>query len=277
MAVRILTISCIFALCCSIAHADDEAPKKEKSPFPDPGGAKLAEDYDIWLDKMGKRVIVDGVVCLREGQLEMFACLMGTKEHESIVALNAKAQLVHAALLAAGAKPGSVATWRPEYIPASGDIVSIEMQWFEKGELKKTPAQNWVRNTRTEKAMKYDWVFAGSSFWKDPRTGKTHYQAEGGDFICVSNFPTATLDLPVLSPQENSDLLFEAFTENIPPMKTPVRLVMTYRSPPPRPKIKMNDIDPKGKPKIELPPADKDPFGTPAKEDADKGGTADSE
>ena len=49
----------------------------------------------------------------------------------------------------------------------------------------------------TGKNLNIDWVFAGSGFWKDEETGKQHYQANGGDFICVSNFPTATLDLPV--------------------------------------------------------------------------------
>ena len=44
---------------------------------------------------------------------------------------------------------------------------------------------------KTGKAMTYPWVFAGSRFWTDEETGKQYYQAEGGDFICVSNFGTA--------------------------------------------------------------------------------------
>ena len=42
---------------------------------------------------------------------------------------------------------------------------------------------------------------------------------------CVSNFPTATLDLPVASSQANADLEFEAFSERIPPLGTKIRLV----------------------------------------------------
>ncbi|MEK6247602.1 MAG: hypothetical protein N2C12_05435, partial [Planctomycetales bacterium] len=49
------------------------------------------------------------------------------------------------------------------------------------------------------------------------------------DFVCVSNFPTATLDLTVESPKENANLLYEAFTENIPPKGSPVRLTLTIR------------------------------------------------
>ena len=59
---------------------------------------------------------------------------------------------------------------------------------------------------------------------EDERTGRKHYMAEGGDFICVSNFSTATLDLPIKSSQTNTALMFRAFTERIPPRGTPVTL-----------------------------------------------------
>jgi hypothetical protein len=49
--------------------------------------------------------------------------------------------------------------------------------------------------------------------------------ADGGDFLCVSNFPTAMLDVPVSSSAKGS-LLFQAFTERIPREKTKVRLVL---------------------------------------------------
>ena len=42
-------------------------------------------------------------------------------------------------------------------------------------------------------------------------------------------FASATLDLPVKSSQDNQDLLFEALTENIPPVETPVRLVLRVK------------------------------------------------
>ena len=47
--------------------------------------------------------------------------------------------------------------------------------------------------------------------------------------ICVSNFPSAMLDLPIESSQATSDLEFEAFTEHIPPVGTKVRLVLAPR------------------------------------------------
>lgn len=211
----------------------NEKPAAEKSApgKPDASGlVKLSKDHDIWLDMKRKAVVVDGEVCLREGQLEMFACPKGTKEHESIVALSCTAEIVHTGLLAVGAKQGTPVKFDPEYKPATGQIIDVLILWLdEKGERHKARAQEWIKQAKTEKEMPYDWVFAGSGFWTDEDTGKRHYMANSGDLICVSNFSTATLDLPVESSQANASLMFTAFTERIPPRGTKVRLVLIPR------------------------------------------------
>jgi hypothetical protein len=202
------------------------APESDESAGPR-GLVRLAKDYDIWIDPMRKIVVVDGEICLTKGYLELFACPKGTKTHEAIVAVNSKAKFVHAALLAVGAKAGKPATWDPEYAPASGDEVEVLVLWRDAdGKNQKVRAQDWIRNAKTGKALEIPWVFGGSGFWTDENTGERYYQADGGDLICVSNFPTAMLDLPVESSQANADLAFEAFTERIPPKGTKVRLVL---------------------------------------------------
>ena len=236
-------------------QADDKPPAEPAEPAevpfakqqfqPPVGLLRLAKDHDIWIDLKRKRVVIDGVVCLREGQLEMFACPRQTKEHESVIALNCKAREAHAALIVVGALSGRPAKFEPEYSPATGSIIDIMILWQdEEGKKHNVRAQEWVRNVKTGKAMKYDWVFAGSGFWRDPDTGENFYHADAGDFICVSNFPSATLDLPVESSQANSDLLFESFTKNIPAKGTPVRLVLTPRpAKPPRATPATSDAD----------------------------------
>jgi hypothetical protein len=209
--------------------AAEDPAKPGDEPAPD-GLVKLSKTHPLWLDTKRKAVVIDGKVCLREGQLEMFACPKGTKEHESVVVLDCVPQDVHAALLALGAKPGQPVKFDPKYEPARGDIVDIYVLWKdEKGEKHQVRAQEWVQYGKTEKAMPFDWVFGGSGFWKDEQTGQQHYQANGGDFICVSNFPTAMLDLPIESSQTNSDLLFHAYTAHIPPKGTSVRVVLLPR------------------------------------------------
>jgi hypothetical protein len=196
--------------------------------LPEPKGAKrLSPDYDVWLDPKQKAILIDGQVSLREGMLEMFACTKNTKEHESVVSANTKAYIVHAALLSLGAEPGTTAQWVPEYKPPTGTEIDITVYWVdEKGEEQTARAQDWVKDVRTGKAMAHPWVFAGSRFWTDEETGKKYYQAEGGDFVCVSNFSTAMLDIPIESSQSNEELAFEAFTERIPPLGAPVRMIL---------------------------------------------------
>lgn len=194
------------------------------------GMQALTKDYEIWIDRKRQLVVVGGEICLREGPLEMFACPRGTKEHESIIALNCKAQFVHAALLAVGAKPGSPVKYDPTYAPATGTRVDIVIVWKdEQDRVQKMRAQDWIRDAKTEKPMEHSWVFAGSAFWTDEQTGQRHYQAESGDLVCVSNFTTATLDLPINSSQDNGNLLFTALTDKIPPVRTKVRMVLIPR------------------------------------------------
>lgn len=202
-------------------------PKRAQSKDP-PGMKRLMEGYDVWIDPQHKRVVVDGNVCLREGQLEMFACPKGTKEHESIVAADTMAYAVHAGLLAVGAKAGTPVQYEPDYKPAAGTEIDVEIVWRDKqGQVHRDRAQDWIRNIKTGKPLAHPWVFGGSGFWNDEVTGSKIYLAESGDFICVSNFPSAMLDLPVESSQANDALVYEAFTEHIPPIGTRVRLVLT--------------------------------------------------
>jgi len=189
---------------------------------------RLDKTRPVWLDMANKRVVMEGQICQRDAPLEMFACLRNTKEHEAIVSVDVEAQTVHAGLLAAGAKPGHPARWDPTYVPATGMEIEVTVAWKDKqGKPQAARAQEWILDVRTKKAMAYPWVFAGSGFWTDEATGKKYYQAEGGDFICVSNFPSAMLDLPIESSQSNEALLFRAFTERIPPLGTPVTLLLT--------------------------------------------------
>ncbi|MCA9228309.1 MAG: YdjY domain-containing protein [Pirellulaceae bacterium] len=188
---------------------------------------RVAKDYDLWIDKERHLVVIDGKVVLREGPLEMFACSKGTKEHEAIVAVNAPARFVHAALLAIGAQPGKTVQFTPEYVAASGPEVDVWVLWKgDDGTKHKVRAQEWIKEAKTDKAMPYPFVFAGSSFWRDEETGEVYYQADAGDLVCVSNFTTAMLDIPVPSSQANTGLLFSAFTDRIPPRGTPIRLVL---------------------------------------------------
>lgn len=189
---------------------------------------RLSPVDDVWIDVTAKRVVVGGIICLDKGPIEYFACPRDTKDYESLVAVRSSARLVHTALLAIGLQPGSPVSFDPDYAAATGPVVNVQMRWKdEAGGTRIATAQEWVRDTRSGNAMKEQWVFAGSSFWTDPVDGKDYYQADGGDLICLSNFPTAMLDLPIPSTQSNEALLFEAFEGRVPPVGTEVELLLS--------------------------------------------------
>lgn len=212
-----------------------EMKEKADELFGEPRNAKrLLPDSRIWVDAKRKLVIVDGYVALTEGQLEMFACPAGTKEHESVVAVFSTSRHVHTGLLAIGAKPGKPTTFNP-YQPATGSTIKVYVLWRDKDGNKHTvAAQKWVRDVQHKKEMAWDWVFSGSLISTDPETKEEYYMADSGDLVCVSNFPTATMDIAVQSESSNAMLAYSAFTERIPPRFTVVRLVFQLTDAPPR-------------------------------------------
>src|SRR5205814_1960643 len=75
------------------AAAEEKGGEHEQSA--DGNIVYLTKQHDAWIDKKHKQVVMQGKIAVREGNLEMFACPQGTKEHESIVATAAKAFPAH--------------------------------------------------------------------------------------------------------------------------------------------------------------------------------------
>ena len=116
------------------SKADDKAPAK--APSAPPADVKTVEvGKNVTLEIRGdtRRVVLAAAVCLREGPLEMFLCRTNTKEHEAIVHVDTDARLIHTALLAAGAKPGTTVKWEPKYQPATGSVIKVSVRYTENG------------------------------------------------------------------------------------------------------------------------------------------------
>jgi hypothetical protein len=215
---------------------EEEGKEKPEKDAPLPEKAKLLfpeKSKNIYVENLegGKRKIhLVSEVCLREGQLEALLCKAITKEHEALLRVDIDGRLIHAALILAGGNPGSPAqfwnpkTDMPDYKPASGSKVKISLTYYKDGKLRTEPAQNWIRDMKTEKELAVDWVFAGSRLVTPPDDPMANpfYTANNGDFISVANFPDSMLDLPVKSSKENEDRSFEAFKGRIPPRGTKV-------------------------------------------------------
>jgi hypothetical protein len=181
-----------------------------------------------------KRVLVQAAVCLREGPLELFACKKKSKEHEAIVATEVDAQLIHAALVAAGSKPGKPVQWvkpgteETDYQPASGGKIVVSVCFTKDGKAVTMKAQEWILDAKTKKPMVHEWVFAGSRLVKNPEKPEAPaiYTANLGEVISVANFPDSMLELPMKSTNVNDDLLFMANTEKIPPLASKIWIIL---------------------------------------------------
>lgn len=261
----------------------DEPAQPKIVPL-NPNGTVLA-------DYTNKKLLLKGKVVLREGTLEMFACLKQTKEHESIVSIDTKAYVVHSGLLVIGTKQGKPVEFMPKFSPPEGQKIDIYMTWTDKqgnpqrrkvqelmrsvtnryyghplasipdgivipddtelrydprhkelswyGIMKEaerdrflklsqnaewTKAINYFYKTSQVKPMNAQFVFAGSILEK-LENGEEFYHAEGGELICVANFAAATIDVAQESTAEGAEnLLFEAWTERLPPIDTPITL-----------------------------------------------------
>jgi hypothetical protein len=191
---------------------------------------KVPVGKNITLEIQGelRRVRVNAEVCLREGLLEQLLTRKRTKEHEAILAADIDARELHLALTLAGAEPGKVVQFRPKLVPPSGTTVKVFLEYEEKGKTTRVPAQQWLRNIKSKKDFDSDWVFAGSILIPNPedKTKKPFYGANDGDVIALVNFETSLLDVPFLNTKDNDDLLYQAHTERIPALKTPVAVIL---------------------------------------------------
>ena len=187
----------------------------------------------LWVTPDRKSVVMIGWVVLREGFLELLACRVGSKEHESMLSVRVTPQHIHAALLVVQARQGKPMQTSPVFVPPTGDQIDITLRWKdESGADRESPAQDWVwemssSSENAKKPMTTHWVFSGSKMVQDEE-GTNHYLAdETGELFCLSNFVGSILDVPILSSAENTQLLFGCFTERIPPLDTPVTIILT--------------------------------------------------
>lgn len=221
----------VFALAACLTFNAGAQEKDKKADDKKPEVKKAEVGKNVFLETEGdkRRVIVNSYVCLRQGMLEQLLTRKRTKEHEAILAADVDARVIHFALQAAGAEPGKPVQYRPKLTPPSGTVIKVSLEYKDKtGKLVRVAAKEWIRNIKSKKELEYDWVFAGSGLFVDPMDKKKppYYLANDGDIICVSNFDTAMLDLPVTSTEDNAALAFEAITERIPPLQTDVRIIL---------------------------------------------------
>ena len=220
------------------AEADPAAAVGQKKPNP----------KAIRLDKEKKLIEVDGKICLDEGALELFACMEGGKEYETVIALQGDAWQLHLSLLLLGLKPGGGPQYQGDPTMPFGDTAIIEVQWEANGKTVRKRAEDLMWDTKKDKTMDYvEWVFIGSKFLKD-ETGNDYYAANRDkSVITVYHDPLTVLDNPLSSGGDQTSYIVNK--KLVPPKGTAVVMIIkpgTKRIDPPPGSDKKPDSPPPG-------------------------------
>jgi hypothetical protein len=189
-------------------------------------------------------VDVESSVCLHRGALELVACTKGTKEHESIVAIEAKPVHIHAALLLLGAKPGSPATRQQlgeqaerwiDVPPSGGPVDVLLVLKSKEGKMVERPISDFIApsSKRSDDSATADqeatfpthtFIFAGSVLYGDGPGPRRYLSDESGNVISLSTFGDELLCLPAIHSQANDALLWQVNPTHLPAVGSNVTL-----------------------------------------------------
>ncbi|MCE7973790.1 MAG: hypothetical protein DYG92_05590 [Leptolyngbya sp. PLA1] len=198
-----------------------QVPPTAATPPATPAGLKEVFPH-VRVDAAKREVEIDGIVPIDAHNpktprvyLEVVLCSTDTKEHEALVATEARPSHVHAALLLAGLEPGTPGTWdwegaqiRP--VPPTGPRLTVRLERPDTGEAW-SPAE-WATSARTGRSLAElepgeGFLFTGSQMLT--RNGVEHYRADregcivglatfGGEVVGYSRLhsPESSLEEP---------------------------------------------------------------------------------
>ncbi len=231
------------------SRALGDGPERSRRKFQLPG---------IVVDFEKQCVDVASTVCLEEGFLELIACTKGSKEHESIVAIEARPMHVHTALLLLGAEPGNPAMRKPVGegatrwidIPPRGDSVDIYLVFKDQdGKLVEHAISDFVARADArldepggdalgedeeddegpEAQFPHTFLFAGS-YLRQNGPGPREYLSDlSGNVISISTFGDELLCLPGVHGQANDSLIWRVNAAKLPQVGSKVTLRLRPR------------------------------------------------
>ena len=196
----------------------------------------------ITIDAKDRRVDVEAVICLTEGFLEVVACSKNTKEHESLVAVEAKPSHMHAALLLIGAKNGNPAMSKPldkegnrwQHFPPRGQPIKVSLVIpKEGGGTEEKPIGDFVTTREDESGLgeaahgkgKFPevFLFTGSQFEGEGKD-RIYLADSSGHVASISTFGDELLALAGIHGQDNEALDWQVNPETVPELGTKVIL-----------------------------------------------------
>jgi len=178
------------------------------------------------IDFARRLIEVEAVVVLRQGPLELLACGVGTREHESIVAVRPRPLHIFQALGLIGLEPGAPARYdeaagRP--VPPTGMPLRVDIRHEWQGQSVLVSPEQWLLDANTGRPpADVRWVFAGSRVLANGQFGADL----DGTVVCVVDFDTALIAVDALHSADNELLWLAANPDRVPPLGTPCTLVI---------------------------------------------------
>ncbi|TWT45426.1 hypothetical protein RAS1_18510 [Phycisphaerae bacterium RAS1] len=209
--------------------AAGEPPASFPSTMPAPASQRVLRFADgVTIDWTTRALRVDGSIVLREGPLEFLACFAG-KEHESIVRLHASGTSIFMALGLLGLAPGHPPRWSDDersFAPPDGELIDIAFEW-DAGR-SRANAFSWLREVEYgREPLPRPWVFAGSKRSEDA----TLLCDRSGVGVALVDFSDSLICLTRSHVSRDEELWADAHTAAIPPLKTPVTMVIRAARP----------------------------------------------
>lgn len=194
-------------------------------------------------------VDVAASVCLREGLLELIACTKDTKEHESIVAIDAKPSHIHTALLLLGAKPGNPAMRQAvdeeatrfiDLPPRGGPVEVFLVLKDPAGKEIQRPISDFIApadhgesspgdngspdQDSNNKFPTHTFLFTGSILHGEGDGPRQYLCDQSGNVISLATFGDELLALPGIHDQGNAALAWQVDGAQLPERGTKVTL-----------------------------------------------------
>ena len=161
---------------------------------PKPEIVRLAPGIEV--DRPRREVRIATQAALDEGWLEQAVCLAGTREHESLLVVEAPPRLVHAAMLLIGLEPGRPGAWllaedgvtvRRE--PPTGDAIELLVEYeAPDGSRRLEPLSAWVETAGGGSLPTHPWRFAGSRLEPTKQGGEIYAADFAGSVVGLVTF-----------------------------------------------------------------------------------------
>ncbi|MFP6878464.1 MAG: YdjY domain-containing protein [Roseibacillus sp.] len=260
---RAVSIAVALTMGSSLSLAEKPAPVER--PAPGEAAASPAPDAlrkelrlpGLVINLEERCVDVESSVCLHEGTLELVACTKDSKEHESIVAVEAKPIHIHTALLLLGAESGNPAMRKPVEgaengwidLPPRGGRVDVFLVFKDKkGTMVEYPVSDFITASGREleenpgadeegaaedaRFPTHTFLFAGSHLLGEG-PGPRHYLSDqSGNVISIVTFGDELLCLPEVHGHENGLLMWQVNGTGLPKIGSKVTLRLRPQLPP---------------------------------------------